>query len=191
MTNLVKKTTSLAMHIVCGYTFPGSVIVDATCGNGHDTLALAGTSPAKLYAFDIQQEAVNNTRSRLLQEGFGNRLADGTISIICDSHRLMPEYVREKANVIVFNLGYLPGGDKTKTTCTEETVSAVKAALDILAKDGILCITMYGGHEEGRREKERLLHLAETLDRHVYHAAYIDFINQKNDPPDILLITRT
>lgn len=190
MSNLIRKTTELAMHIVSGYTFPGSIIIDATCGNGHDTLALAAAAPAKLYAFDIQRQAVEATRQRLIDKGFADSLISGAFSIICDSHSRMSEYVKEKANVIVFNLGYLPGGDKSLVTECIDTIEAVKASLDLLAKDGLVCITMYSGHEEGLKERDMLLTLSNKLDPKVYHAAYVSFPNQQNSPPEILLITK-
>ena len=190
MSNIIRTTTQLAMHIVREYTFAGSVLIDATCGNGYDTLVLAKTKPSKLYAFDIQQEALKNTRLKLIGAGFEEKLSDGTISIICASHSLMADYVHEKADAIVFNLGYLPGSDKAISTNTDETILAVGAAIELLAKDGIICITMYSGHEEGQREKEALIQFAKGLDQRLYHAAYIDFINQPNHPPDILLIAK-
>lgn len=190
MSNLLTKTTELAMYIASSYTFPGCVIVDATCGNGHDTLALASAEPSKLYAFDIQQQAVSNTTELLRSEGYGEHIENGTISIICDSHRNMPVHVTGHADLIVFNLGYLPGGDKTVTTSAAETIDAVTSSLDLLSKGGLLCITMYSGHEVGLAEKEQLMEMAESLDPKVYHAAYVNFINQHNSPPEILLITR-
>lgn len=190
MSNIIRKTTELAMYITSSYTFPGCVIVDATCGNGYDTLALAKAKPSKLYGFDIQQMAVNTTKEKLISSGYGSLLADGTISIICDSHSNMSQYVKEPVNVIVFNLGYLPGGDKTKPTYKNDTLSAVESSLSLLSKDGILAVTMYSGHTEGLEEKNMLMQMAENLDPKVYHAAYVNFINQKNSPPEILMITR-
>ena len=190
MSNLLTKTTELAMYIASSYTFPGCVIIDATCGNGHDTLALAEAQPSKLYGFDIQQQAVDNTIVLLKANGYENHLDNGTISIICDSHSNMQEHVNEPADLIVFNLGYLPGGDKSITTSADETTQAIQTSLDLLNKDGLLCITMYSGHKEGSVEKEQLMDLAKALDPKTYHAAYVNFINQHNAPPEILLITR-
>lgn len=190
MSNLLTKTTELAMYIASSYTFPDCVIIDATCGNGHDTLALASAKPSKLYAFDIQQQAVSNTTELLHSEGYGKQIENDTISIICDSHCNMSDHVNGLADLIVFNLGYLPGGDKTVTTSGSETMAAVTSSLDLLNKGGLLCITMYSGHEEGLVEKEQLMKMAKDLDPKVFHAAYVNFINQHNAPPEILLITR-
>ena len=93
-------------------------------------------------------------------------------------------------DVIIFNLGYLPGGDKHITTGESSTRKAAEASLTLLAKDGLLCITMYSGHPEGQREKEALLGMASALDPRTYHSAYVNMLNQRNEPPELLLITK-
>jgi len=188
--NLIQTTTEFAMFIASGYVTEGNVLIDATCGNGNDTLRLANFSPSKLYAFDRQPNAVSNTRDLLISEGFEEKLDDGTISLICDSHEYMAEYVEEPANVIIFNLGYLPGGDKNFVTTSSSTISAVITSLQLLAHNGLLCITMYSGHPEGYEEKEALLMFAMELDASLYHVSYINMANQPNFPPEILLITK-
>ncbi|MFR4020788.1 MAG: class I SAM-dependent methyltransferase, partial [Clostridia bacterium] len=94
MSNLIKNITEFALYLVQGYVSEGDVVVDATCGNGYDTLRLAQLSPAKLYAFDIQQEAVDATRKRLREAGFAEKLEDGTIEVICDSHEHLTDHVK-------------------------------------------------------------------------------------------------
>ena len=89
MSNIIQTTTDFAMFIVSGYISPGDVLVDATCGNGHDTLRLLRHGPSALYAFDIQQQAVDNTKELLISNGFRDRLEDGTVKLICDSHENM------------------------------------------------------------------------------------------------------
>lgn len=190
MSNIIQTTTDFAMYMAAAYIRPGSILIDATCGNGHDTLRLAGSAPLKLYAFDIQQQAIDNTRKLLLSEGFGSSLEDDTIKLICDSHENMKNYVTEPIDAAVFNLGYLPGCDKSNTTGVSSTLSAAASALDMLKIDGLLCITMYSGHEEGHKEKTALLDWSADLNPRIYHAAYISMHNQKNHPPEILLITR-
>lgn len=190
MPNLIQSTTDFAMYIASWYISPGAVLIDATCGNGHDTLRLAKALPSKLYAFDVQTEAISATKSRLICEGFHEKLDDGTICLICDSHAHMASYITEKANVIVFNLGYLPGGNKSFTTVSSSTISAVTSAMSLLADDGLICITMYSGHPAGCEEKEALLTFARKLDPSLYHTAYISMNNQPGFPPEILLITK-
>ena len=226
------------MHIVSAYVRPGDVVIDATCGNGQDTLRLARMlrlssqadaapnepaaehtieiqRPGRLFAFDIQPEAVEATRQLLLENGFEAALADtsamdpergsiapacperGSILLACRGHEHMGEYFRTHplaapsrfASAIVFNLGYLPGGDKSVTTQAETTLLAVKDALSLLRTDGLLCITMYSGHPEGAREKELILDFAAGLDSADYHVSYINMLNQRKSPPEILLIS--
>lgn len=190
MSNIIQTTTQLALHMVSGYAKKGGVFADATCGNGHDTLWLARMKPSKLYAFDIQPEAVENTRRLLISEGFSPELEDGTIELIRDSHESIGSHIPTPVDVIIFNLGYLPGGDKSITTGETSTIGAVESSLTLLAKDGLVSITMYSGHPEGRREKEALLEMAAALDSRTYHSAYVNMLNQKNDPPELLLITK-
>ncbi|MDO4177052.1 MAG: class I SAM-dependent methyltransferase [Bacillota bacterium] len=205
MSNLIQSTTKLAMHIAAPYIRPDATLVDATCGNGHDSLALAQAlfadnakadadtdakaDAGRLYAFDIQHQAVEATKTLLEGEGFGEQITKGSIRLICDSHENMDQHL-DHADVIIFNLGYLPGGDKTLTTTAETTMTAIKDALLLLDAGGLICITMYSGHEAGAYEKAQLLQFAERLDSKQWHVAYINMINQANNPPEILLITR-
>ena len=124
MSNLIKNITEFALYLVQGYVSEGDVVVDATCGNGYDTLRLAQLSPAKLYAFDIQQEAVDATRKRLCEAGFAEKLEEGAIEVICDSHEHLTDHVKTFIQAAVFNLGYLPGADKGCTTSASSTMRA-------------------------------------------------------------------
>jgi len=190
MTNIIRTTTEFAMHIASAYISPGDIIIDATCGNGNDTLKLARSNPAKLYAFDIQQSALDSTRALLKSEGFTTALDSGDISLICDSHSNMQKYVTGYVKLIVFNLGYLPGADKSVTTVASSTLDALQSSLHLLTKDGLICITMYSGHTQGAEEKNVLLEFAENLDSKYWHVSYISMLNQRKNPPEILLITK-
>lgn len=190
MGNIIRQTTELAMHMVRPYIGAGDTVIDATCGNGHDTLALAKMGPAKLYAFDVQEEAIRSTMKLLEAHGYGNRIEDGRITLLQMGHEELADHIKEPVKVIVFNLGYLPGGDKEITTRAETTLTAVEGAMKLLCPDGLICITMYSGHTEGRREKDALLSFAGRLDAGRWHTAYVSMPNQKHDPPEILLITR-
>lgn len=186
MSNILRSSTKLAMSIVKNYIKEGTVAVDATCGNGHDTLSLIENGCSVVYAFDIQPEAISSAKKLLMANHIPK---EAQAKFILANHRDIPLYVNE-ANVIIFNLGYLPCGDKTITTKRDNTLSAVKNSLDILAVDGIISIAMYSGHKEGKEEKEALLDFAKTLDKRIFHVAYINLLNQPNNPPEILLITR-
>lgn len=186
MTNIIRSTTQMALLFVSQYMKPGSVAVDATCGNGNDTAALAQMGAARIYAFDIQPGAVENTRGRLQEKDL---LTDQKIHLIVDSHEKMGKYIKEKVDVILFNLGYLPSASKQVTTQKETTMIAVKESLNLLRKGGLLCITMYSGHHGGLDEKKAVLTWAEALDKKEYHAVYINMLNQPDAPPEILLVT--
>lgn len=181
--NILKNTTALALAMCEQYRDAAGCAVDATCGNGHDTLWLAERF-ARVYAFDIQQSAVDATAVRLAEAGRNNA------ELICDSHHRMAQYVKEAPRIIMFNLGYLPGGDKTVSTESGTTMEALEAALQLLAVDGLLCITMYQGHEEGYRERMEILEWAGQLDKGAYHCVHTNMVNQPNRPPEILWITK-
>ncbi len=181
--NILKNTTALALAMCGQYTDAEGTAVDATCGNGHDTLWLAERF-GKVYAFDIQQSAIDATRQRLEEAGLDNA------ELICDSHHRMDTYIKERPKLIMFNLGYLPGGDKSVSTDAGTTMDALATALKLLAVDGLLCVTMYQGHEAGYQERLQILDWAKQLDKGVYHCVRTDMVNQPNRPPEILWITR-
>ncbi len=102
----------------------------------------------------------------------------------------MKEYIKEESSLIMFNLGYLPGGDKSITTRAESSLEAIKTGLSLLSRDGAVFIAMYSGHEEGAKEKAQLLDFARNLDSREFHVAYINMANQPNNPPELLVISR-
>jgi len=131
-----------------------SVCIDATMGNGNDTLFLAEHC-RYVYAFDIQKEALEHTKERLA--GREN------VSLFLASHAEMDKYVKESVDAVVFNLGYLPKGDESVTTLWESTQTAVKKALALLKSDKCLFLVFYIGHAEGNREYRSFLSFLPTL----------------------------
>ena len=130
MDNLIRQTTKLAMHIVRAYVEPGDTVIDATCGNGHDTLALAEMEPARLYAFDVQEEAVRATTKLLEDSGYSKSITEGRFIIRQLAHEnLAADSGASMVKAVIFNLGYLPGGDKEITTRSETTLAAVRGAM--------------------------------------------------------------
>ena len=180
--NILSRTTELAKAICEKYAGKEKIAVDATCGNGHDTVWLAERF-GRGYAFDIQEKAAEATRQLVKSRGFQN------VKVINDSHEKMAEYVHEKVKLVMFNLGYLPGGDKEIVTETASTLKAIEAALSLLEKDGLVCITMYPGHPQGAREKAALIRMAAGLDKSQYHCVRTDMVNQSEGAPEILFIT--
>jgi hypothetical protein len=138
---------------------PGDVAIDATCGNGWDTLFLAKLPLSLLFAFDIQSAAIAKTRALLQKELTEEQYK--RITLCCASHAQFPMHL--KPRLIVYNLGYLPGGNKELTTCTETTLSSVTSALSILQKNGAISITCYPGHKEGAKEEEALCRFVSLL----------------------------
>ena len=181
--NILRDTTELAKLFCEKYIDKDGVAVDATCGNGHDTLWLAERC-AHVYAFDIQAAAIENTRVLLAENGREN------VSIICDSHAEMTKYVGEPVSLVMFNLGYLPGGDKTLSTGSDSTLRALEQSIGLLAVNGLVCVIMYWGHPQGAEERRAVLDWAATLDKGMFHCVHTDMINQPNCPPEILLITK-
>lgn len=176
-----------AREMIEGAMSEGAVAVDATMGNGHDTqwlCELAGET-GRVYAFDVQSEAVERTRERLREAGVEQRAC-----LLCTGHEHMGECVPEKADAIVFNLGWLPGAEHGVTTQTPTTLQAVNAALDVLKEDGLMTICIYPGHEEGTRELHALLEWASGLDDKRYDAMLKIYVNQPNDPPQMLAIRK-
>lgn len=112
------------------------------------------------------------------------------VTLVADSHANLARYISEPIGLIVFNLGYLPGGDKERATQAETTLAALQAALDKLTVGGLLSVTMYWGHEAGKTERAAVLRWAAALDRSTYHCVHTDMCNQPNCPPEILFVTR-
>lgn len=121
------------------------VAIDATAGNGHDTLALA-KRVRHVYAFDVQPEAIEATR----------RIAPANVTLILADHATMSEHIPLELHgtiaAVVFNLGYLPGGDKTLITKPASTIAALQQAWELIKPDGLLSVMTYPGHDGGDLE---------------------------------------
>lgn len=147
----------------------GDLAIDATCGNGHDSEYLSALG-ARVVGYDIQQEAIEATRAKV---------PSGTFHL--QSHVY---FVEKEAKLIVYNLGYLPGGDKSLTTRTETTIQSVKCALEIASAVSITC---YPGHSEGAKEEVRLVELVKELDPRLWTVCYHQWLNRNKAPSLILL----
>ena len=181
--NLLTKNSEIVRMMWDRYINEDSVAVDMTCGNGNDTLYLAQKCRF-VYGFDVQEEAVHNTYLLLRENGCTNfELRQ------CD-HKDIQHNIAENVDIVVYNLGYLPGGNKNIATNASSTVSSLEYMLGLLNVNGLISITLYWGHPEGKQEREAVLKYVESLDSSIYHVAYMSFPNQKNTPPEMVFITR-
>ncbi len=142
----------------------GDSALDATCGNGKDTLKLAQLVGIEgcIIGLDIQEEAIAKTRAHLKAHLSPEHYKK--IFLFLQSHAEQPPIAyKTPPKLIVYNLGYLPGGDKSRTTVMESTVESLKKSLSILSPDGMISLTCYPGHKEGAREQEALLPLLYQL----------------------------
>lgn len=152
--------------------------VDFTMGNGHDTLYFAQyCSEGHVYAFDVQQMALDNTR-KLLDDngGFDN------VTLILDSHHNVDRYVQGEIDAGIFNLGYLPGSDKSVTTQCATTLEALEKAVKMLKTGGVIVVIIYPGHSEGTREADMVEEFCAKLDKHTYNTYKYALLNKKNPP---------
>jgi predicted methyltransferase len=165
---MTKRLTEIAHALIAEVAAPGDCVIDATMGNGYDTLFLAQHVGHRghVYALDIQQQALEQTAARLLQEEVRRH-----VTLIRGNHArmldLLPGSMHGKASAVVFNLGYLPGGEKSITTSAESTLGALDAALELLRPGGIISLLVYVGHAGGEEEHRAILHWLEEVRRRV------------------------
>ena len=164
----------------------GSVVIDATMGNGHDTLYLAKLvgHEGRVFAFDIQEQAIESTHQLLKENKFVSR-----VELILQSHADM-EFPENSIDFVVFNLGYLPGADKKVTTKGSSTIQAVEKSLKALKVGGLLILVVYWGHEEGKVEKESVEQFVEQIPYPEFMVLRYQYVNPGNHPPFVFAIER-
>ena len=187
MGNLFKNAVGLSREIRRCKIREGDTVVDATMGNGHDTELLAELvgETGKVYAFDIQLLAIENTNTRLKELGFEDRA-----ELILDGHENIDIHIKEKVKFIIYNLGYLPKGDHTITTNSNTTIGSIEKGLNLLQLGGMILVVMYPGHESGLLEKLAIEDFSSALNQKEFSVASIRFINQVNNPPEIICIEK-
>lgn len=142
-----------AHELVAARLQPGDIAIDATVGNGHDTLFLLGQvmPGGKVYGFDIQPAALDATAQKADLAGLRAGL-----TLFHDSHAAMeariPAAEHGKIAAVMFNLGYLPGSDKTVTTQAESTLAALSSAISLISAVGVITVVAYPGHPGGAEE---------------------------------------
>jgi hypothetical protein len=166
---------------------PGNRVVDATCGNGHDTLLLAElVGPhGKVWGFDIQQESLVATATLLEAAGCRDR-----VELVPAGHEQIAQYVSGPLDAVIFNLGYLPGGDKTRVTRPRETLAALAQGAELLAPGGRICIVLYTGHPGGGEEADAVDSWAAGLSPKEYHVWRCRQMNRSAAAPYQLLVEK-
>ena len=183
----LKSARYIAADCLRRFLLPGDIAVDATMGNGHDTqflCELVGES-GHVFAFDIQEQAVENTRQRLAEAGLLERA-----TLCCVSHDQMSEYVKTPVQAVMFNLGWLPGGDKRITTHWKTTRSAIEQALHLLDQNGVCVICVYPGHPAGDEERIRLLAWFTSMKPQDFNILHHRFINAGPGAPECFILQK-
>jgi SAM-dependent methyltransferase len=164
---------------------PGSFVADATCGNGKDTLLLAELVGADghVWAFDIQQEALDRTAQRLTEQCLQQR-----VSLLHAGHERLQELVEPPLHAAVFNLGWLPGAPREVATCTGTTLMALEASMQLLAPAGLILITCYPGHPGGDEEAAAVQDWSASLASRSYFVWRMGQMNVAANAPFCLVI---
>lgn len=158
------------------------IVVDATMGNGHDTLFLAKLAK-QVYAFDIQEQALEKTSQRLQEAGLTNA------ELILQGHETVDQFITE-VKAAIFNLGYLPSADKSIITQPQTTIEALDKLCQMLVKGGRIAIMIYYGHEGGDIERDAVMDFVSHLPQQEYTSTIYRTLNQINNPPFLVMIEK-
>ena len=178
----MKKPLEMAHDFLAQVITREDIVVDATMGNGYDTLFLARLAK-QVYAFDIQEQALEKTRQRIQEAGFTN------VELILQGHETVDQYVSD-VKAAIFNLGYLPSADKSIITQPQTTIEALDKLCQMLVKGGRIAIMIYYGHEGGDIERDAVMDYVSQLPQQEYTATIYRTLNQINNPPFLVMIEK-
>ncbi len=181
-----QNALGLSHKFISEHVKNGDVCIDATAGRGRDTLFLCDLvgESGKVFAFDIQEEAIKSTQALLKEHG-------KTASLFQFCHSKLDQFFeKESADAIMFNFGWLPGGDHSKFSHGDTSRIAIEKGLEILKPGGVMSLCIYCGKETGFEEKETLLAFLKTLDQKKYSVLLTDYINRGGNPPIAVFITK-
>ncbi len=171
----------LSHQFMAAHIRPGAFCIDATAGKGRDALFLCGLvgDTGRVLAMDIQSEAVSATRQLMEEHDCGER-----VQVVQDCHSRMEQYAAPgTVDGIMFNFGWLPGGDHTKFSQPDTSLAAVQAGLTLLRPGGVMSLCLYYGRENGTAERDALLQWLPTIDHRRYTVIRCDFSNRTGDVP--------
>jgi hypothetical protein len=191
---------NVAHNLIREVLRPGGIAVDATVGNGHDTLFLVeqvGPS-GKVFGFDIQLDAIASTRAKV-DSCLTGEIASGkapmqtiNLTLIHANHADMfdkiPECYHGGIGAIMFNLGYLPGGDKLIITRTNSTLSALNSASRLLSSNGIITVLAYPGHQGGDLETTEVNNWCKQLDEDHFKVSIVYSSENNASSPKLFVL---
>lgn len=176
---------TLLKEVIC----ENDIVVDATMGNGNDTVFLANLvgENGHVYAFDIQKQAIETTKLKLVEYNFLERT-----TLIQQGHELVDSIISDEITIkaAIFNLGYLPKSDKTIITKANTTLQSLAKLLNLLCSRGRIILVVYFGHAGGKEELDAVQEFCQTLPQIEYNVLAYQFINQKNNPPILYCIEK-
>ena len=178
----MKKPLEMAHDFLAQVITKDDVVVDATMGNGHDTLFLAKLAK-QVYAFDIQEQALEKTSQRLQEAGLTNG------ELLLQGHETVDQFVT-KVKAAIFNLGYLPSADKSIITQPQTTIESLDKLCQMLVKGGRIAIMIYYGHEGGDIERDAVMDFVSQLPQQEYTGTIYRTLNQINNPPFLVMIEK-
>lgn len=186
---MLEKAVAFSHKLLKNTVKMGDTVIDATIGKGNDTIFLASLvgKTGHVIGFDIQEEAIVLTEQKCANNGVSSY-----VSLHQVSHEQADTYVMANVELggIIYNLGYLPGSDKSITTLRESTVRSIHKLLPRLKVGSLMILVVYSGHSKGVEEKEGVLDYVENLDQTYYSVLRYGFINQKNNPPFVIAIEK-
>ncbi|MBF0781112.1 MULTISPECIES: class I SAM-dependent methyltransferase [unclassified Granulicatella] len=166
----------------------GDIVIDATIGNGHDTVLLAelvGTK-GKVIGVDIQAQAIEHTTQRLIAHQLYDRC-----ELVQIGHQHLDTLISNQIiSTAIFNLGYLPGSNKHIITQSHHTICAMQHILKQLKQNGLLILVVYYGHVGGKEEQDDILKFVKHLPQKDYTVLNYAFLNQVNSPPHAIAIEK-
>ena len=178
----MKRPLEMAHDFLAQVITQEDIVIDATMGNGHDTLFLAKLAK-QVYAFDIQEQALEKTSQRLQEAGLTN------VELLLQGHETVDQFVTE-VKAAIFNLGYLPSADKSIITQPQTTIEALDKLCQMLIKGGRIAIMIYYGHEGGDIERDAVMDFVSQLPQQEYTATIYRTLNQINNPPFLVMIEK-
>ena len=188
----VRPLLQRAREAVAGVVREGDQVLDATVGNGHDTVFLARLvgEQGRVYGIDLQAGAIASTRQRLVAEGL-----DGRVRLVLGDHARVeawvPDEARGRVAAIMFNLGYLPGGSRGVVTRPDSTLASLESLKEHLRPGGLISVMCYTGHPGGREETDAVKAWMHALPVHRFSVRHVCSDGVRQSPPELILIERT